>query len=532
MSKIGSIPGSWETPCVEDVCEIISGYGFPKKLQGKSVGDIPFFKVGDISEAWQKNKVGLDIANHYLNWQEMKSLKAQPLPPNTVVFAKIGAAIGLNRRAILKQPSLVDNNVMGVWAESRFLNTFFLFHFFCTLRFGENSRASIVPSIRKSDVGNVQLPLPPLNEQHRIVSKIEELFSKLDAGVAALERVKANLKRYRASVLKAAVEGKLTEKWRAENPDREPASRLLERILIERRHKWEEEQLANYQAKGQKPPKDWRFKYKEPAKPDTADLPDLPEGWCWATVDQISCFVTSGSRGWAKYYSESGPLFIRAQDINKDWLDLTNIAHVNVPESSEKFRTRTQQGDLLITITGANVTKSALVRDEIGEAYVSQHVALVHPVTSILFDYVFHWVICPSKGRNELEKLAYGAGKPGLNLDNVRTLCVALPPNEEAIEIVNSLTSSLETIEKTEIEIRRNALRAARLRQAILKHAFEGKLVPQDPSDEPAAKLLERIRAERAKAEDAPQTVTRKPRRQTARAKTSRNTAAGRNPVE
>ncbi len=106
--------------------------------------------------------------------------------------------------------------------------------------------------------------------------------------MAALERAKANLKRYRAAVLKAAVEGQLTEDWRAEHPDVEPASELLRRILVERRKNWEAEQLAKYEEKGKQPPKGWKEKYKEPAGPDTAGLPDLPAGWTCAAIDQIA----------------------------------------------------------------------------------------------------------------------------------------------------------------------------------------------------------------------------------------------------
>jgi type I restriction enzyme S subunit len=123
--------------------------------------------------------------------------------------------------------------------------------------------------------------IAPLAEQHRIVSAIEQQFTRLDAGVAALKRVQAKLKRYRAAVLKAAVEGKLTEAWRAEHPATEPASILLERILKERRARWE----ADLRAKGKDPAK---VKYVEPAKPDLENLPELPEGWCWATLEQLS----------------------------------------------------------------------------------------------------------------------------------------------------------------------------------------------------------------------------------------------------
>ena len=122
------------------------------------------------------------------------------------------------------------------------------------------------------------VPVPPLNEQRRIVAKIEELFSDLDAGIVALERVRANLKRYRAAVLKAAVEGKLTEDWRAQHPDTEPASVLLERILTERRRQWEKDQLAKFAQAGKQPPKGWQRSTRA-CQPISTDLPTFPRTW-------------------------------------------------------------------------------------------------------------------------------------------------------------------------------------------------------------------------------------------------------------
>ena len=125
-------------------------------------------------------------------------------------------------------------------------------------------------ALTKSKILAFDIPVPPFNEQKRIVAKIEELFSDLDAGVSALERARANLRRYRASVLKSAVEGRLTETWRKANkanPGTEPASELLARILRERRQRWEQQQLATYESKGKKPPKNWQSKYKEPEEP-------------------------------------------------------------------------------------------------------------------------------------------------------------------------------------------------------------------------------------------------------------------------
>ena len=195
------------------------------------------------------------------------------------------------------------------------------------------------------------MPLAPLNEQRRIVAKIDELFSDLDAGVAALERARANLKRYRAAVLKAAVEGKLTEQWRADHPATEPATKLLERIRAARRKKWEADQIARFAAAGKTPPKDWREKYVEPAGPDAAQLPALPEGWCWATVEQVSHFARYGSS--AKASSEAaGVPVLRMGNIQGNGLDLTSLKYL--PRDHHEFPDLLlEPGDLLFNRTNS-----------------------------------------------------------------------------------------------------------------------------------------------------------------------------------
>ena len=140
-----------------------------------------------------------------------------------------------------------------------------------------------VPKVWLQDVS---IPLAPLREQHRIVARIESLFTRLDEGVTALKRAEVNLERYRASVLKAAVEGRLTERWRNRNPPKETGEELLGRLLAERRRRWEEEQLAKFAVAGKKAPKNWKKKYKEPEGPNTSELYELPDGWCWATFGQ------------------------------------------------------------------------------------------------------------------------------------------------------------------------------------------------------------------------------------------------------
>ena len=344
---------------------------------------------------------------------------------------------------------------------------------------------------------SVQIPLAPLSEQQRILEKVEELLSDLDAGVAALERVGRKLSHYRAAMLKAAMEGLLTAEWRQQHPNVEPAAELLTSILAERRRHWEEEQLRKFGEVGKVPAKNWKSKYKEPVAPAISNLPKLPHGWCWATLDQLTDFITSGSRSWKNYYSDAGALFIRSQDIRTDRLDLAEVAHVMPPVGAEGTRTQVQRSDLLVTITGANVAKAAVVGIEIPEAYVSQHVGLMRFVAPELGDFIHIYATAPSGGRKQLLKVAYGAGKPGLNLDNLRELPIPLPPNGERVTLVELVEGQLTVIEHLENDLKGKMKAVQALRQSILRDAFNGELISQDPNDEPASELLKRIAAER-----------------------------------
>ena len=135
--------------------------------------------------------------------------------------------------------------------------------------------------------------MPPLAEQRRIVAKIEALQERSRRAREALSEVGPLLEQFRQSVLAAAFRGDLTADWRAAHPNVEPASELLQRIRAERRRRWEQAELAKYEAKGQKPPKNWKDKYKEPEPVDDSDLPELPDGWVWATIDELQSMITA-----------------------------------------------------------------------------------------------------------------------------------------------------------------------------------------------------------------------------------------------
>jgi type I restriction enzyme S subunit len=358
----------------------------------------------------------------------------------------------------------------------------------------EETAGVAIPNVNASKLKEIQIPLPPLAEQKRIVAKVKMLLARVNATRERLAKVPVIIKRLRQAVLAAACSGRLTEEWREEHSVDGAANELLVSIVSKRKVRVKEFGSGSY---------------KDPLQPDNPLLPEVPEEWAVASMDQLTCLATSGSRGWAKYYSDSGPLFIRAQNINTDELRLDDVAHVRLPHNAEGQRTRVYFGDLLVTITGANVTKSALVEIELEEAYVSQHVALVRPVDPSVGKYLFLWTISPLHGRAKLLNDAYGAGKPGLNLDNIKEIVVALPSLTEQREIVRRVEALFKLADAIEKRVAMAAVRAEKLTQAILAKAFRGELVPTEAelarregrSYEPASVLLARIKAERTSQE-------------------------------
>lgn len=472
-----ALPQGWSLVHLEDVSDIISGIGFPVHLQGRTDEPIPFFKVGDISEAWKRGSPILRSANHHVNWADLQRLRGQLLPKGTTVFAKIGAAIALNRRGLLATPSLVDNNVMGL-APGKVVNERFLFHFACVITLDSISQATTVPSVRKSDVAEIPVPLPPLPEQQRIVDEVEKQFTRLDAAVAGLQRVKANLKRYRASVLKAACEGRLVsteaELARREGRPFESGEDLLNRILKERRARWEAEQLAKMKAAGRVPAGDaWKAKYENPPELEGSIAPDMPEGWLAVSGAQLFSW-RSGDFLPASQQAE-GAFPVYGGNGIAGAHDQTNCA----------------QATLVVGRVGAHCGN---VHVSTGPAWITDNAILAAFVPT---DANLHFLWLAFK-RADLRKQSKGVGQPFVNQSTLNETVLPLPPLPEQHRIVAEVERRLSVVDELEATVEKNLARCARLRQSILKRAFEGRLVPQNPNDEPASVLLERIRAERA----------------------------------
>ena len=326
-------------------------------------------------------------------------------------------------------------------------------------------------------------PLPPINEQRRIVEKIETLFARLDQGEAALRHTQTLLARYRQSVLKAAVTGALTADWRAANTHRlEHGRDLLARILQTRRETWQ-----------------GRGKYQEPAAPDTSNLPELPEGWVWATVEQTARVIGGLTKNSKRLEMPLRKPMLRVANVYQNRLDLSEIHETGV-SASECERVLLESLDLLVVEGNGSkdqIGRMAIWRNEIPGAVHQNHLIKIRMVEKGITEFAMRWFQSPS-GRQKVEEVASStSGLHTLSISKIEGLIVPIPSLGEIAEINERVDETFSKITHLENWCQTELTRSAALRQSILKDAFAGKLVPQDPSDEPAAELLARIRAGR-----------------------------------
>ncbi len=362
--------------------------------------------------------------------------------------------------------------------------------------------------VKASTLMDFPFPVAPTKEQNRIVAEIEKQLTRLDDAVAALKRAQVNLKRYRASVLKAACDGRLVpteaELARRGGCSFEPASELLKRILVERRAKWEADQLAKMFAAG-KPPRDdfWKKKYKEPEPPDSRRLPDLPKGWGWASVEQVG-FVQLGRQRSPKHHQGKHMRpYLRVANVFEDRIDVSDVFSMNF--TPEEFVTyELKAGDVLLN-EGQSlelVGRPALYRSEMDGTCFQNTLVRFRAVKGVLPEYSLLVFLSYLHNQRFQQIAKWTTNIAHLGADRFAKLEFPLPPINEQSRIVAEWQQRSATLAHVAGQFTLNMLRAERLRQSVLKRAFGGRLVSQDTSDEPASVLLERIREERKPAED------------------------------
>jgi len=367
----------------------------------------------------------------------------------------------------------------------------------------ERAAGVAIPNVNASKLSTLRLPVAPLHEQRRIAEKIDELFSDIEEGERALERARKLLDRYRQAVLKAAVSGELTKDWREKHKGEiESGDALLTRILTARREAWEQAELAKMRAKGQEPKDDqWKQKYEDPARPETTNLPRVPDGWAWSSLEMLTDGHEANGISIKGSDNPPGVVALRLDAIQEGRVDYTARRYIPLePQRAVKYKVRA--GDFFIS--RANGSKPFLARAALA---ASDPPSCVFPDTVIRFrpiglTGVGEWLqaIWPSRMvREQLESRAKtSAGIWKVSQDDLRAVLLPLAPLPEVAVAVERLKAWQSEADVIDSELRRGRDSAGALRQSILTAAFSGKLVPQDPSDEPASVLLDRIRAERA----------------------------------
>ena len=460
-SGLPELPLGWVWTTLDEIAQIVLGQSPPSSTYNEDGVGLPFYQgkaeFGDVHPTPRK-------------WCTAPKKTAEEGDVLVSVRAPVGPTNICPEKSCIGRGLAAIRGLDGI--QSRFI--LYLMRSFENVIAGRGTGTTF-NAITGSQLRGFEVPLPPLPEQHRIVAKLEELFTQLDAGVTALEKAKAQLRRYRQAVLKAAVEGELTREWReAHRGELEPASVLLERVLEERRAKWETKHPGK--------------QYKPPVPPDADDLPGLPEGWVWTTLDEIAQIILGQSPP-SSTYNEDGiglPFYQGKAEFG------------DVYPAPRKWCTApkkiAEEGDVLISVR-APVGPTNICPEE---SCIGRGLAAIRGLDGIQPRFILYLM---RSFENVIAGRGTGTTFNAITGSQLRDFEIPIPPLAEQHCIVAEVEQRFSVADEMEKAVEQSLKRAERLRQSILKRAFEGKLAPQDPSDEAASVLLERIRAEKARRE-------------------------------
>lgn len=495
---LGNIPESWIKTTLGECFKWGSG-GTPKSGNSEYYGgNIPWLVIGDLNDSI------INESSQKITEKGLHNSSAKLVDEGTLLLAMYGS-IGKLGIAGMK---LATNQAIA-FAEKNEIETKYLFNFLLYVRLQLNTlgKGATQQNISQTVIKAFPFPLAPLNEQKRIVAKIEELFSELDNGIAALKTAREQLKVYRQAVLKHAFEGKLTAKWREENADKlESPEQLLARIQQEREDRYQQ-QLEDWKAAVN----EWEANGKEGKKPGkpkktkvlSGRLVDeiiIPNEWSFSIIGELNAEVFDGPFGSnlkSSDYVDRGVRVIR----------LENIGEMRFIEDKYSFITEEKYQTILKhTVSGGDIIFSSFMTEGIRVIILPESVdkavnkADCFCVRMFGESYNPRFLVLYLSSRaayKQIESEIHGIGRPRINTTQLKSFVVPICSIDEQIQILSEIEQQISEIDATESNIDAQIERAKTLRQSILKKAFSGQLVPQDPSDEPASKLLARIQAEK-----------------------------------
>ncbi|MTK64580.1 MAG: hypothetical protein F8N15_08675, partial [Methanobacterium sp.] len=344
-----------------------------------------------------------------------------------------------------------------------------------------------------------EIPIAPPARHQEIVEKLDELLSEIDEGERGLRKVQALLKKHRQAVLKAAVTGELTRDWRERHgSSTETGAALLTRILAARRAAWEADQKTKAKAAGKALKGEaWKEKYEEPAGPETEGLPALPPEWAWATVGQAMGLFGNGLSLRPNDTPPGNPI-LRISAVRPMSVDPSDVRYY--PYDAERYYV--DMNDLLFTRYNGSahlVGVCGLYREARPVLFPDKLIrARVHSPKLTVPGFLEICMNCGASRGHIASRVKTSAGQQGIAGGDIKIAPFPLPSVDEQRQIIDRVEEEMSKIDAMEAVVAAELRRAGRLRQTILKSAFTGKLVPQNPDDEPADALLARLRTDRA----------------------------------
>ena len=499
MAKDSKFPCGWHQTILQEIATWGSG-GTPLRAVPRFFsGTIPWIKTGELGDKYIRS------SDEHISEEAIANSSAKIFPRGSVGIAMYGATIG---KLSIWGIDASTNQACAVAIPSGAIDKEYLYYFLFSERRGliKAGKGGAQPNISQGIIKDWPIALPPLDEQHRIVAKIEELFSELDKGIESLKTAQQQLKVYRQALLKHAFEGKLTAQWRADNPDKlETADALLKRIQQERAQRYQQ-QLADWEAAG-KPGR----KPRAPNAPtpldaaDLTDLPELPSGWRWIRPEEI-CAQEPYSIGIGPFgsnlkvsdYRESGVPLIFVKNITRSNFS-DDLKFIDWTKFEELAAHSVKAFDLLITKMGDPPGDCEIYPDGSPDAVLTADCLKFRLWDEFADRALYKYCINSNFVKRQLGFITKGVAQKKISVERFKAICLPLFCVEEQNALLQELEAKLSECDHLDQTITTSLQQSDALRQSILKKAFSGQLVPQDPTDEPAARLLERIRAEREK---------------------------------
>lgn len=495
------LPSGWAAITLGETGEYINGFAF-KPSHRESDGK-PIIRIQNLTDETKPlNRTRVAVPREY-----------EVYPGDMLVSWSATLDVFWWRR----EPALVNQHIFKVVPDEDLISKKLLFHWLKRaideLQETEHLHGSTMKHINRGPFLAHELPLPPRAEQTRIVEKLEELLSDLDAGVAELKAAQAKLQHYRQSLLKAAVEGSLTQAWREAHPaPEETGADLLARILRERRARWEAQQLAKFEAQGKAPSKGWQARYLEPAQPDVSVLPALPKSWTWATLDALIVEGPQNGLYLPKERYAAGVPILRIDDYQIGWHRPRDELRQVTANADEVDTYGLMADDLVINRVNSmtHLGKSMRVSRELAGTVFESNMMRLSLSTAVEAGFVSAY-LGSEIGRARLTADAkWAVNQASINQQDVRRTPVPIPPLAEQSAAILLVDQQLLAAREMVATLEAAQTHSTAQRQNLLRAAFAGQLVPQDPADEPAAALLARIRAERAERAPAKRRPARK----------------------